>query len=101
MRRDDEKTCENCMWSSGFSQIWGHCRNPRNSQSGSAGSDYSRADVIVPMSIRINQVCDLHEEKGEGSNLRDAFKMESYQVSEGSTGFMGYTAYSTKWRRSE
>lgn len=95
-----EETCENCAWASKFRQIWGHCRNPMNASKGNAGADYSSSDVLVPMSIKINQVCDLHESP-KPTNLRNVYELEAYTVPNGQAGFAGYGTYDTKWRRKE
>lgn len=71
----DETTCESCFWFVPRYEIFGRCRNPRNATISSAGSDYSSSELLKPISVKINQVCDLHEQSAE-SNLRDVYDVE-------------------------
>lgn len=93
--RMSELTCEGCSWFKASYEIFGRCRNPRNATVGSAGSDYSSSELLKPIDVRINQVCDFHEVYPE-ANLRLAYKLEP--VRKGYPEM--YQAYSkTEWRR--
>lgn len=89
-----EKTCKSCFWFKKRYDIFGYCRNPRNANVGSAGSDYSRSELLEPISVRVNQVCDLHEE-GEPTEVKDVFEVAAVRVCSPDNGPYG----SVKWKR--
>jgi hypothetical protein len=91
----DELTCENCFWYKHRYEIFGRCRNPRNAEVGQAGSDYSQSELLKPINVKTNQVCDLHEAPAS-SNLRTVYEVEP--VPKGYPEmFQSYSK--TEWRR--
>jgi hypothetical protein len=90
----DELTCENCFWFAKLYEIFGRCRNPRNATVGQAGSDYSQSELLKPLDVKINMVCDLHEEP-RSSNLRNVYEVEPVPKD------WRDTSYSTRWRRKQ
>lgn len=93
----DELTCENCFWFTKQYEIFGRCRHPRHATVGSAGSDYSSSELLKPLDVKINMVCDLHEAH-VGSNLRQAYEVVAVQKF-GKPGFAGYAGISIDWVR--
>jgi hypothetical protein len=91
-----ELTCENCFWYKHQYEIHGRCRNPRNASIGSAGSDYSSSELLKPMDVKINMVCDLHELAGASANLRKVYEVEPVPR-DWREGFKAN--YRTEWRR--
>jgi hypothetical protein len=90
-----ETTCATCFWYQQRYEIFGRCRNPRNAPIGYAGSDYSQSELLKPIDVKVNMVCDLHEPP-TSSNLRAVYEMEP--VPKGSPEM--FQIYSkTEWRR--
>lgn len=75
----DELTCENCFWFTKKYEIFGRCRHPRHARVGSAGSDYSSSELLKPLDVKINMVCDMHEAH-VGSNLRQVYEVVAIPI---------------------
>lgn len=91
----DELTCESCFWFAKRYEIFGRCRHPRNATVGQAGSDDSQSELLKPLGVKINMVCDLHE-KPTTANLRNVYEVEPVPRDWRDPP---KSIYSTEWRR--
>lgn len=93
----NEKTCKSCFWFKKRYELFGYCRNPRNAEVGRAGGDYSSSELLKPISVRVNQMCDLHEE-GETTEIKTVFEVAPVRGISHESGFSNPFG-SVKWKR--